>query len=91
MKKILIAIAILAATNNAEAKIVQAHVNGLVCAFCATAIENSLKEEPGVKSTKVDLDTKIVTVDFEDGKEMTDAKLKETLTDSGYTVTKIER
>lgn len=75
----------------AEAKTVVAHVNGLVCAFCATAIENSLKEEPGVKSTKVDLETKLVTIDYVDGKEPDDKYLTNLLSEAGYTVTKIDR
>lgn len=91
MKKIFLALLLTALAANAEAGTVKAHVNGLVCAFCATAIENSLKKEPGVRSTKVNLDTKIVTIDFEDGKEMSDKKLTDTLTDAGYTVTTIER
>ncbi len=91
MKTLIIAAAIILSTTTAQAGVVKAHVNGLVCAFCATAIENSLKEEPGVKNTKVDLDSKIVTIDFEDGKEMNDADLTKTLTQAGYTVTKIER
>ena len=91
MKKIFLAMALILLAGNANANTVKAHVNGLVCAFCATAIENSLKREPNVKSIKVDLDTKIVTIDFTDGKEMNDAALTHLLSEAGYTVTSIER
>lgn len=91
MKKLITAIALVLIANNAQAGVVKAHVNGLVCAFCATAIENSLKEKPGVKSTDVNLDSKVVTIDFSEGKEMSDKEITDTLTDAGYSVTKIER
>lgn len=66
-------------------------VNGLVCDFCARALEKTFGKEESVKAIDVDLDTKIVTVNFNEGQTLNDEKLIELITDAGYNVENIHR
>lgn len=67
------------------------HVNGMVCDFCAQAIEKVMKKEPGIGNVKIDLDTSTVTFTAEDDKKVTNAFIEDLMVDSGYDVDKIER
>jgi mercuric ion binding protein len=92
MKKYLLTIAItfsLAAAVSAET--IRTTVNGMVCAFCATGIEKTFRKQPEVESVKVDLPSKQVTIKTKPGKTLSDAKIKEVVTYSGYTMGKIVR
>lgn len=63
MRKLLLTLtALIAFTGNAYADTIKASVNGLVCAFCATAIEKTFMKQPAVEAVKVDLEHKLVTV-----------------------------
>lgn len=79
----------LAATVSAET--INTTVNGMVCAFCATGIEKTFRRQPEVATVKVDLQTKIVTITTKPGKTLSDAKIKEIVTYSGYSMGKIVR
>jgi copper chaperone CopZ len=79
----------LAAVVSAET--IHTTVNGMVCAFCATGIEKTFRKQPEVESVKVDLPSKQVTIKTKPGKTLTDAKIKEVVTYSGYTMGKIVR
>lgn len=61
-------------------------VNGLVCDFCARALEKTFGKKDEVKAIDVDLDSKIVTIMFKDGQSLDDATLRQIITDSGYNV-----
>ena len=92
MKKHLILIGItfaLAAAVSAET--IRTTVNGMVCAFCATGIEKTFRKQPEVQSVKVSLADKSVTIQTKPGKTLSDAKIKEIVTYSGYTMGKIVR
>ena len=94
MKKLLIitALSILSFSNTASAaNIAQVSVNGLVCDFCARALEKIFSKEEAVESIDVNLDTKIVTVVFKDGQSIDDERLTYLITDSGYNVDTINR
>jgi|FLYM01.1.fsa_nt_gi copper chaperone CopZ len=65
-------------------------VNGMVCAFCANSIEKKFKKMSEVQGIKVDLDSKVVSIDFKDEKSLSDAKIKELIEASGYAVASIE-
>ena len=69
----------------------QISVNGLVCDFCARALEKTFANEDAVEGITVDLDTKIVSVNFNDGANIDDDRLIYLITDSGYNVEAIER
>ena len=66
-------------------------VNGLVCDFCARALEKTFGKKDEVKSIDVNLETKIVTVNFNEGQTLDDETLTQIITDSGYNVEGIHR
>lgn len=70
---------------------VHVSVNGLVCDFCARALEKTFGKREEVKGIDVNLETKIVTVNFNDGQTLDDATLTQIITDSGYNVEGIHR
>ena len=65
---------------------IYADVNGLVCDFCARALEKVFGKQEEVNNINVDLDTKIITINFKDGKSLTDEAVTKLITDSGYDV-----
>lgn len=92
MNRILLTIVILfGILSSAFAETITTTVHGMVCAFCATGIEKTFRKQPEVESVKVDLDSKTVTVRTRPGKTLDDAKIKEIVTYSGYTMGKIAR
>jgi cation transport ATPase len=78
-------------TRIVSADTIRTTVNGMVCAFCATGIEKTFRKQPEVETVRVDLPTKVVTVTTKPGKTLSDAKIKEIVTYSGYTMGKIVR
>lgn len=92
MKKYPIALAIIfSLTAAVSADTIRTTVNGMVCAFCATGIEKTFRKQPEVQSVKVSLADKSVTIKTKPGKTLPDAKIKEIVTYSGYTMGKIVR
>ena len=78
-------------TGSAFAETIKTTVNGMVCAFCATGIEKTFRKQPEVETVKVDLPKKLVTVKTKAGKTLSDSKIKEIVTYSGYTMGRIVR
>jgi copper chaperone CopZ len=78
-------------SSSVFAETITTTVNGMVCAFCATGIEKTFRKQPEVASVKVDLPKKLVTITTRPGKTLSDAKIKEVVTYSGYTMGKIVR
>jgi periplasmic mercuric ion binding protein len=92
MRHIFLIFVILASlTASAFAETITTTVNGMVCAFCATGIEKTFRKQPEVATVKVDLHTKRVTITTKPGKTLSDVKIKEIVTYSGYTMGKIVR
>lgn len=92
MRKIFLTFAVLIVfASSAYAETIKASVNGLVCAFCATAIEKTFKAKPAVDTVKVDLDTKLVTIITKEGQNLDDETVKKLITDAGYAITDIKR
>jgi len=85
----LVALTIL--SGSALSETINTTVNGMVCAFCATGIEKTFRKQPEVATVHVDLPKKTVTITTKPGKTLTDAKIKEIVTYSGYTMGKIIR
>ena len=67
------------------------NVSGLVCDFCARAIEKVFMRQEGVTAVNVDLDNGKVTLDLKPGAAIDDKTLNKLMADSGYTVTGIQR
>ena len=66
-------------------------VNGLVCDFCARALEKVFGKQEEVNAIDVDLDTKIISVSFNEGQTLDDETITNLITDSGYNVEGISR
>jgi mercuric ion binding protein len=92
MRHILLTLIILVGlSGSALSETIKTTVNGMVCAFCATGIEKTFRKQPEVATVKVDLPTKRVTITTKPGKTLSDGKIKEVVTYSGYTMGKIVR
>ena len=90
-KKLITLIIAFGLTTIVSAETIHTTVNGMVCAFCATGIEKTFRKQPEVESVKVDLPSKQVTIRTKPGTTLSDAKIKEVVTYSGYTMGKIVR
>jgi copper chaperone CopZ len=66
-------------------------VNGLVCDFCAQALDKSFKRRAEVSAIRVDLTTKVVSIDFKPDATLDDATIRRIITNAGYNVTAIRR
>ena len=92
MKHTLLTLIMVAGLSGAAlAETIQTTVHGMVCAFCATGIEKTFRKQPEVATVHVDLPKKTVTITTKPGTTLSDAKIKEVVTYSGYTMGKIER
>jgi mercuric ion binding protein len=92
MKKYLLTIILtFALTAAVSAETIRTTVNGMVCGFCATAIEKTFKRQPEVKTVEVDLKSRLVTVTTKEGQTLDDAKVKKLMTNTGYSVVNIDR
>lgn len=66
-------------------------VNGLVCDFCAQAIDRSFRRRAEVNAVRVNLTDKIVSIDFRPNQTLDDDTIREIITRAGYTVTATRR
>jgi copper chaperone CopZ len=80
-----------ALTAAVSAETIRVTVNGMVCGFCATAIEKTFKRQGEVKAVHVDLEKRLVTVETQIGQTLDDAKFKKLMTNTGYSVVSIDR
>lgn len=70
---------------------VNVDVNGLVCDFCARALEKVFGKQQAVESINVNLDTKMIQIHFNKGQSLNDATITRLINDSGYNVEEIHR
>lgn len=73
------------------ASTIKMQVEGLVCAFCGSAIEKKLRSNAAAADVLVSLEHKIVALSLKDGQDIADDTLRTQITDAGYQVKKIER
>lgn len=66
-------------------------VNGLVCDFCAQAIDKVFRKQDAIEDVHVNLNDGQITVDLKDGQNIDDSTLTEMVTDAGYNVDEIIR
>ncbi len=76
------------ALKSGDAKV---SVNGLVCDFCARALEKVFGKQDEVNTIDVNLDTKIISISFKDGQNLDDETITNLITDAGYNVETINR
>ncbi len=92
MRQLLIVLAAMAALGTtAAAATIEMKVNGLVCAFCAQGIEKTLRKNPATADVIVSLEHRLVAIATKEGKDISDAELKQALEDAGYDVKSLER
>lgn len=65
--------------------------NGLVCDFCARAVEKVFSSNPAVDTVGVDLTTKTITATLKPGQDLSDETVAKMVTDAGYTLKAITR
>jgi cation transport ATPase len=94
MKKQLVITIMLAAAvfSNAAFAVqtIQAHVNGMVCAFCAQGIEKKMRKLPQTHDVYVNLKQKLVAVELKNGQTLSQDTVKKIIKDAGYDVTTME-
>lgn len=66
-------------------------IDGLVCDFCARALEKVFGKRTEVTGIDVNLDTKLVTIGLKKGADIDDTTITKLITDAGYNVVKINR
>ena len=91
MKKLLLTTALLMSLSapvfaNHPGGMVYADVNGLVCDFCARALEKVFGKQDAVESINVNLDEKRITIHFNEGQTLDDKTIAQLIMDSGYNV-----
>ena len=70
---------------------VNVEVNGMVCDFCARALEKVFLFIQEVAAIDVDLDNGKISINFNDGANLEDSTIQKLVTNSGYDVVKINR
>jgi hypothetical protein len=69
MRKYLFSLIMFALPAAVSADTIRATVNGMLCGFCATAIEKTFKRQAEVKAVEVDLENWLVTVQTRPGQQ----------------------
>lgn len=103
MKKIMMMVAVMAfmmvGMNNAKAEeamaeageVVHVQALGLVCDFCARALEKVFMDTEKVDQVAVNLDESRIDITMKKGEHFDDEKITEMIVDSGYNVEGITR
>lgn len=91
LRNLILTSALLTIPLLSQAKPIAVQVKGMVCAFCAQGIEKKFKALPEIGKVHVSLETKLVSLDTKEGKDVSDEKIKAIVTEAGYDVVKIER
>lgn len=101
MKKLLLSLAALTlfatpalanhTAEHANLHTITVKVNGLVCDFCARAVEKVFYQQDGVEGVDVNLDEHAVKIDVHDGIELGDELITKLITDAGYNLVEIMR
>ena len=77
--------------NAACATVIDVKVNGLVCDFCARALEKVFSRQSAVSGIDVDLHKGEVKIALHPNQTLDDATLGKLITDSGYNIVNISR
>lgn len=72
-------------------EIVSVDAFGLVCDFCATAIEKVFMRKNEVSGLNVSLADHQIIIALKNGEHLDDAEIEKLITDSGYNVKSIDR
>ena len=66
-------------------------VNGLVCDFCARALEKVFMKHSSVANIKVDLDNALVSIGLKPTQSLSNEAIGQMITDSGYNLVDIKQ
>lgn len=93
MKKYMyaVSVALMLLAAPAFAETVNVKVSGLVCDFCAQSLKKTFGKQSSVNDISINLDDGLVRIGLKDGAALDDETIKKLVTDSGYTITGIER
>ncbi len=93
MKKLLLTTAFLTlfASSAFAGEVVKIGVNGMVCDFCARAIEKVFTKQEAVEAINVNLSDKMITATMKDGQTLDDETITKLVNDSGYAIVDIHR
>ena len=72
-------------------KTIKVNVNGMVCDFCARALEKVFMKEKSVSGLTVDLKAKEIKIYTKKNMNLEDNIIEKKIKDSGYIVSSIER
>lgn len=93
MKKIaLVIFSLMIIASPAFAKpVIDVSVNGMVCDFCATAIQKVLDENENVENVEISLDDAMVVITMKDGTNISDEEIEKAIFYAGYDLVEIKR
>lgn len=84
MKKLALVLAVIALSLSAFAKPSKVDIKtNITCGGCVSVIKGAMKDVKGIENTSVDVETKVVSIDFDDEVINTD-KLSKLIADAGY-------
>ena len=66
-------------------------IYGLVCDFCARALEKVFGKEAAVDDIEVDLNNKVVTIHLKHGQDLDNSLIRKNILDAGYNIEEIRR
>lgn len=72
-------------------EVVEVKAFGLVCDFCANAIEKVFMRKDEVSGIDVSLEKHQILIALKEGQQLDDAEITKLVTDSGYNVKEINR
>ena len=75
----------------ANAVDIRVYVNGMVCSFCAQGLSISFEKHPSVDQLIVSLETHSLGIILKPGRRLSNRRIRNMITDSGYTVESITR
>ena len=79
------------ATPEEQPRLIQVTVLGMSCPFCAYGVEQKLKKLEGVEGLTVVLATGLATLLLEEGADVSNETLRETVKNAGFEAAKITR
>ena len=74
----------------ADSHVYKLYVDGLACPFCAYGVEKHIGGLENVKTVEILINEGIVAVTMASGKTLDEAKAKQAISDSGFTLRKFE-
>jgi copper chaperone CopZ len=89
MKSVMLLVLLTLTTGVHAAQTIVAHVNGMVCAFCAQGIEKKARALPQTQDVYVNLKQRIVAVEITQGQTLDTKTITALVKDAGYDVTKV--